>query len=34
MGIMNFDFIGGSMGSVVGEAVSRAIVYARKKNYH
>ena len=27
---MNFDFIGGSMGSVVGEAVSRAIVYARK----
>ncbi len=30
MGIMNFDFIGGSMGSVVGEAVSRAIVYARK----
>ncbi len=31
MGIMNFDFIGGSMGSVVGEAVSRAIVYARQK---
>ncbi len=30
MGIMNFDFIGGSMGSVVGEAVSRALVYARK----
>ena len=30
MGVMNFDFIGGSMGSVVGEAVSRAIVYARK----
>ena len=27
---MNFDFIGGSMGSVVGEAVSRSIVYARK----
>ena len=31
MGIMNFDFIGGSMGSVVGEAVSKAIVYARQK---
>ena len=30
MGIMNFDFIGGGMGSVVGEAVSRAIVYAGK----
>ena len=30
MGVMNFDFIGGSMGSVVGEAVSRALVYARK----
>ena len=30
IGIMNFDFVGGSMGSVVGEAVSRAIVYARK----
>ena len=29
MGIMNFDFIGGSMGSVVGEFVSRAIVQAR-----
>ena len=29
MGIMNFDFIGGSMGSVVGESVSRAIVQAR-----
>ena len=30
MGVMNFDFIGGSMGSVVGEAVSRAIVHARE----
>ena len=30
MGVMNFDFIGVSMGSVVGEAVSRSIVYARK----
>ena len=29
MGIMNFDFIGGSMGSVVGESVSRSIVQAR-----
>ena len=27
----NFNFIGGSMGSVVGEKVSRAIDYARKK---
>ena len=31
MGIMNFDFIGGSMGSVVGEAISRAIVQSRHK---
>jgi len=29
MGIMNFEFIGGSMGSVVGEALSRAIVQSR-----
>jgi len=28
---MNFSFIGGSMGSVVGESVSRAIVTAGKK---
>ena len=31
LGIMNFEFIGGSMGSVVGEAISRAIVQARDK---
>lgn len=31
MGIMNFNFIGGSMGSVVGESVSRAIVQAGKE---
>ena len=31
MGIMNFDFIGGSMGSVVGESVSRSIVQAREE---
>jgi acetyl-CoA carboxylase carboxyl transferase subunit beta len=32
LGIMNFEFIGGSMGSVVGEIVSRAIVLAGKKD--
>ena len=32
LGIMNFGFIGGSMGSVVGELISRAIVRARKEN--
>jgi len=31
LGIMNFSFIGGSMGSVVGEAVSRAFVIAGEK---
>ena len=31
MGIMNFNFIGGSIGSVVGESVSRAIVQAGKE---
>ena len=31
LSIMNFSFIGGSMGSVVGEAVSRAIVMAGEK---
>ena len=30
LGVMNFDFIGGSMGSVVGEKVSRAIKLADK----
>ena len=30
IGAMNFNFIGGSMGSVVGEKISRAIQYARK----
>ena len=32
IGVMNFGFIGGSMGSVVGELISRAIVKAGKKN--
>ena len=32
MGIMNFGFIGVSMGSVVGELISRAIVKAGKEN--
>ena len=32
IGVMNFGFIGGSMGSVVGELISRAIVQAGKKN--
>ena len=31
IGIMNFDFIGGSMGSVVGELVSKAIITAGKE---
>ena len=31
LGIMNFQFIGGSMGSVVGEVVSRSIVLAGEK---
>ena len=31
LSIMNFSFIGGSMGSVVGEAISRAIVMAGEK---
>ena len=30
---MDFNFIGGSMGSVVGEKISRAIDYAKKKKY-
>ena len=30
---MDFSFIGGSIGSVVGEKISRAIDYARKKKY-
>ena len=32
MGVMNFDFIGGSMGSVVGEKISKAIVKAEQEN--
>ena len=31
IGIMNFGYIGGSMGSVVGELISRAIVRAREE---
>ena len=31
LGVMNFEFIGGSMGSVVGELISRAIVRAREE---
>ena len=30
---MDFSFIGGSMGSVVGEKIARSIDYARKKKY-
>ena len=30
---MDFSFIGGSIGSVVGEKIAKAIDYARKKNY-
>ena len=32
LGVMNFNFIGGSMGSVVGELVSRALIMAGEKN--
>ncbi len=32
LGIMNFQFIGGSMGSVVGEIVSRSLILASDKN--
>ena len=32
LGVMNFKFIGGSMGSVVGEIVARALVMAGEKN--
>ena len=32
LGLMNFNFIGGSMGSVVGELVSRALVMAGEKS--
>ena len=32
LGIMNFKFIGGSMGAVVGETVSRALVFAGDKD--
>ena len=32
---MNFNFIGGSMGSVVGELVSRALIMAgEKQTFH
>ncbi|UCD39221.1 MAG: acetyl-CoA carboxylase carboxyltransferase subunit beta [Fidelibacterota bacterium] len=33
LGVMDFSFIGGSMGSAVGEKVSRAIDYARENHY-
>ncbi|MDH5608148.1 MAG: acetyl-CoA carboxylase, carboxyltransferase subunit beta [Cyclobacteriaceae bacterium] len=33
IGSMDFDFIGGSMGSVVGEKIARAIDFAREKKY-
>ncbi len=33
LSVMNFEFIGGSMGSVVGELVSRSIDLAREKNF-
>ncbi len=31
LGVMNFQFIGGSMGSVVGEKISRGIIHAQKE---
>ncbi len=33
LGVMDFSYIGGSMGSVVGEKISRGIEYARKNKY-
>lgn len=33
LGIMNFHFIGGSMGSVIGEVVSRSIKLSEEKNF-
>lgn len=33
VGVMSFDFMGGTLGSVVGEKVSRAIEMAQQKNY-
>ena len=33
LAVMDFAFIGGSMGSVVGEKISRAIDYARARHY-
>tara|TARA_B100000945_G_C20373536_1_gene593356 strand:- start:306 stop:1151 length:846 start_codon:yes stop_codon:yes gene_type:complete len=32
LGVMNFKFIGGSMGSVVGEKISKAVDYAQDKS--
>ena len=32
LGVMNFHFIGGSMGSVIGEIVSRSIILSEEKN--
>jgi acetyl-CoA carboxylase carboxyl transferase subunit beta len=31
-GVMDFHFMGGSMGSVVGEKITRLIEYATKKD--
>ena len=33
LGVMNFSFIGGSMGSVLGEKISRAIDYAKSNTW-
>lgn len=33
MGVMDFSFMGGSMGSVVGEKITRLIEYATRKGY-
>ena len=33
LGVMNFHFIGGSMGSVIGEIVSRSINLSEAKKY-
>ncbi len=32
LGVMNFQYIGGSMGSVVGEKIARGVVHAKEQN--
>ena len=34
LGVMDFNFIGGSMGSVVGEKIFRAIDYSNSRTFN